>query len=347
MSIIPCLLVVVLLVIHVPVAIVRIVRWESVQVWSLALAALAIAMTSLAYKSTSYDPQQIYVWTSLPLILDVGAMIQLFALLFQDAQRVQNYIGRWIKKISKQVRRFGAWLSKKKQSAVSELEMQQQGEQEVLEGRAAGGQDEIVIKEETIPLASAKPRDVRAIIILLTLSGLFGITLMAMQFVGFAHAIQGLHSPQPFFEQWCSPTFKTARLVFDKECNLYPVTESPNGGADCIPIPGNQQIWLRGTAVGLGVGIACEIIDAILMTRLGRPWLTMILGITTWALFIGLGVVAGGTIPFVDQRIGIIDKVSNSTCLSTVVPGRLWGQLLSWEEGILYGLGSVYNPSAP
>src|SRR5208282_5257772 len=88
MSIIPCLLVAVLLVIHVPVAIVRIVRWESVQVWSLALAALAIAMTSLAYKSTSYDPQQIYVWTSLPLILDVGAMIQLFALLFQDAHRV-------------------------------------------------------------------------------------------------------------------------------------------------------------------------------------------------------------------------------------------------------------------
>ena len=106
MSIVPWLLIVVILIVHVPVVIVRIVRWESGQVWSLALAAFAIGLTSLAYRSTQFDPEQIYVWTSLPLVIDVGAMIQLFALLLEkpeDVRRVRKTIRRWFKTVWKSI----------------------------------------------------------------------------------------------------------------------------------------------------------------------------------------------------------------------------------------------------
>src|SRR5438552_15409960 len=117
-----------------------------------------------------------------------------------------------------------------------------------------------------------------------------------MQLVGFGHAVRGLHSSEPFLQTWCGPTFKIAKEVFDINCNRYDVASSKIGAADCIRMPGNQPTWLKWTAIGIGVGIACEIIDAIIIIRLGkegskkrRPWSTMVLGITIWALFLGIG----------------------------------------------------------
>ena len=205
--------------------------------------------------------------------------------------------------------------------------------------------------EEIIPLPKTSPRDVRAIIILLVLSGLFGLILIILQIVGLAHAVHGSHSSEPLFQSWCATTFKIAQQVLDKNCNAYNVTASKIGAADCIQLPGNQHLWLKWTAVGICVGIACEVIDAIVIIRLGtegskkrRPWSTMILGITIWALFIGLGVTAGGTVPLSDSEILLVRRTNGSICMSSVVPGRLWGQLLSWEEGLLSSLGASYLP---
>ena len=61
----------------------------------------------LRKKVCKFKPEEIYVWTPLPLIIDVGAMIQLFALLLekpQDVRRVRKYIGRKMKLLSTRVR---------------------------------------------------------------------------------------------------------------------------------------------------------------------------------------------------------------------------------------------------
>ena len=207
---------------------------------------------------------------------------------------------------------------------------------------------------EEIPLPQASPRDIRAIIIVLVLSGIFGLILIIMQLVGLGHAVRGLHSSDPLLQLWCAPTLKVARQVFDKNCNFYNVTGSRIGAADCIQLAGDQGLWLEWTAIGIGIGIACEIIDAIIIIRIGkvgskkrRPWSTMILGITIWALFIGFGVSSGGNIPLSDSQIGLVRRTNDSICLSSVVPGRLWGQLLSWEEGLLSSLGNSYLPKPP
>jgi hypothetical protein len=337
MSIIPWLLIVAILVVHIPVVIVRIVRWESGQVWSLALAAFAISLTTLAYRSTEFDPQQIYVWTPLPLIIDVGAMIQLFALLLEkpeDVRRIRRTIHRWSEIVGEHIKlrpnRQGSTTSQRKVN---------------------GGQEDEIGVEEILPLPAASPRDVRGVIIILVLSALFGLILIILQLIGFVKAIQGFHSSEPLLQSWCATTFKIAKQVLDTNCNYHPVSPSQIGAADCIQLPGNQPIWLKWTAIGIGVGIVCETVDAIIIIRVGkegskkrRPWSTMVLGITIWALFIGLGVTAGGDVPLSNPEILLVRRTNSSICLTSVVPARLWGQLLSWEEGLLSSLGASYLP---
>ena len=346
MSIIPWLLVVAILVVHIPVVIVRIVRWESGQVWSLALAAFAITLTTLAYRSTEFDPQQIYVWTPLPLIIDVGAMIQLFALILEkreDVRRIRKTIRRWSEIIGGHIK-----LRPNRQgSTTNDFNLVETTAQRKVNGEQEDG----IGIEEIVPLPPASPRDVRGVIIILVLSALFGLILIILQLIGFAKAIHGYHSSEPLLQSWCATTFKVAKQVLDTNCNYYNVSPSQIGAADCIQLPGNQPIWLKWTAIGIGVGIACEIVDAMIIIRVGkegskkrRPWSTMVLGITIWALFIGLGVTAGGSVPLSNPEVLLVRRTNSSTCLTNVVPARLWGQLLSWEEGLLSSLGASYLP---
>lgn len=270
-------------------------------------------------------------------------MIQLFALLLEkpeDVRRVRKTIHRWSGTVWKRVRKY---TTLRQGSATVHHEVHEEQRDEI-------GIEEIGI-EEIIPLPKSSPRDVRAIILLLVLSGLLGLILIILQLVGFAHAIRGSHSSDPLLQSWCATRFKIAKQVLDKNCNPYNVTASKIGAADCIQLPGSQPIWLKWTAIGIAVGIVCEIVDAMIIIRLGeegskrrRPWSTMILGITIWALFIGLAVTAGGNLPLSDSEILLVRRTNGSICLSSVVPGRLWGQLLSWEEGLLSSLGASYLP---
>lgn len=74
------------LLIHAPLVLIRVARWERVQALSLLLAAGGIAFAAQAYASTGRKPEDILVWTPLMLILDVGAVMQLFFLVVEDAK---------------------------------------------------------------------------------------------------------------------------------------------------------------------------------------------------------------------------------------------------------------------
>ena len=351
MSIMPWLLTVGLLVIHVPVAIVRVIRWESGQVWSLALAALAIVLVSLAYSSTKFNPREIYVWTPLPLLIDVGAMIQVFVLLLEnpeDAERVRKTIAWWKEIVWRQIKKYGnAQSENRKSSHADSIDSALRD----LPLRADEGQ---VGDEDVVPLPQTNPRDVRGIIILLLLSGLFAVVLIIMQLVGLGHAAQELRSPESLAlnKTWCSPAFKIARQVIDINCNVYNVSKSPIGAADCIQLPGDQHRWLVWTIIGIVVGMGCEIIDALVIMRFGkrgsskrRPWCTIVLGIAIWALFIGVSVSAADFTPFSTyDHLFLVRRSDGSICQSRVVPARLWGLILSWSEGFLSSFNDSYLP---
>lgn len=72
------------LLIHIPTVIIRVVRWEKAQVLSLILASVSVAVSIQSYTSTALLPEKALVWVPVLLILDVGAMIQVFWLLVEE-----------------------------------------------------------------------------------------------------------------------------------------------------------------------------------------------------------------------------------------------------------------------
>ena len=81
-----------LLTVHLPVVIIRAMKWEGTQWWSLTLAAFSIGLTTFAYVSTHMAPEEVFVWTPIALIVDVGAMMQIFILIVEgDGEDIQSW----------------------------------------------------------------------------------------------------------------------------------------------------------------------------------------------------------------------------------------------------------------
>jgi hypothetical protein len=74
----------IMLLIHLPSVIVRIVKWESAQLLSLFLSIFSVGLTILAYKSTHFDPNKIYIWTPIALTLDVGAVLHIIVIVVEE-----------------------------------------------------------------------------------------------------------------------------------------------------------------------------------------------------------------------------------------------------------------------
>jgi hypothetical protein len=72
------------LLVHIPSVIIRVVRWEKAQVLSLILASISVAISIQSYISTELTPENVLVWMPILLLLDVGAMIQVFWLLVEE-----------------------------------------------------------------------------------------------------------------------------------------------------------------------------------------------------------------------------------------------------------------------
>jgi hypothetical protein len=69
--------------IHLPVTVLRVRRWEKVQTLSIILAIFSIYFTLQAY-TTHMSPSQIMVWMPLAIVLDIGSMMQLVFLIVEE-----------------------------------------------------------------------------------------------------------------------------------------------------------------------------------------------------------------------------------------------------------------------
>jgi hypothetical protein len=71
------------IILHTPTCILRLAKWEKVQMLSLCIAGLNIIISTQAYTSTKLDPSQVLVWNPVVLILDAGAMLQIYILILE------------------------------------------------------------------------------------------------------------------------------------------------------------------------------------------------------------------------------------------------------------------------
>lgn len=81
----------VVIVVHIPIVVIRVVRWEAVQTWCMAATLLTIIVTVQAYVSTQFQAEKILTWTPLLLIIDAGSSAQVLFLLVEDRRLLSRF----------------------------------------------------------------------------------------------------------------------------------------------------------------------------------------------------------------------------------------------------------------
>lgn len=80
-ALLPWVYTIVILLVHIPVLVIRVVRWEVVQNWCLAGTLLSVVITCQGYSSTGFRQEMILTSTPILLIIDAGSMEQVIFLL--------------------------------------------------------------------------------------------------------------------------------------------------------------------------------------------------------------------------------------------------------------------------
>ncbi|KAK7751971.1 hypothetical protein SLS62_006114 [Diatrype stigma] len=289
------------LLIHIPLVLIRVARWEKVQMLSLFLAAVSIASFTQAYSSTQRRPEEILVWSPLTVILDVGAVMQLFFLVVESSkgENVNGFVPLWGAFAELMAAIFGRGRGRTRtevrgppesDALINQVKSEVQGTTTQVENvRASHDTQDQPSPNRTndaaapaavssvAPMPMPMPisinteensyKQLRGKAIIVTLSALLFSGLVAIQTMGLASAIQGLRSREELTSSWCSPMFQSfAIAVGDGNCAIHPVHPSASKGIGCITLSGRQQAgWLAGTAAGTAVSLALQLADLLVL----------------------------------------------------------------------------------
>lgn len=232
-AIIPWPYLVVLVLLHAPVIWQRITHWENVQMVALALAVFSVATTVVGYWSTALEADQVLVWMPLQLLLDNGAMSQLYILIGAKD-------------------RSSVWTTARETRKPWKLLWRPQ---EPVDPRT--------LRRFT--------RERRAWVAILAC--LIFVAILLLQIFGFGYAIKGLAQcyHKDLKVPWCSPFLQNYVVaVYDRglintQTNC-PDFQSPtmdsNKGIGCLSLKAKRQmdfLWI--TVVILPLSIVLEVVD--------------------------------------------------------------------------------------
>ena len=333
----PWVYTIVVLVIHIPVVVIRVVRWEIAQNWCLLATFGTIVVQAQAYVSTEFKAEQVLTWTPLLLIIDAGSMAQVVFLILDDFHLLQRLKVAFVflrRNNFKPLLDVGPWSKRRKPqyTAAQPLGDLEHGGPRLVGSTSDPAQKPVTITEyytlnnrgsrssnaSTEPNQASRttqefPNELLVFkekpFCIAVLAFLLLITTLVLQIWGLVKAQSALDGAPPDVS-WCSPIFQPFSVaVLDGNCNVYPVQQTHNKGVGCILIKGTLQMqWLKATAVGSGISIGLELIDVIILAttksskrhrgvKMRRPWCTMIAGLVALGLFLVFGVVYSSTLP--------------------------------------------------
>lgn len=344
-ALIPWVYSIVILLVHIPVVIIRVVKWEAVQTWCLGATVFAIAITSQAFASTGFRSDKILTWTPLLLIIDAGSMAQVLFLIVED------YL--LLTRLRHAIKPPRPLISEEPLIHDQEATKSDDPDSRILIATRPVSPDPSTTPPTSPnhpPLFTSKP-----LYIALT-SALLLITVFTLQLLGLHHAILAAAQPSPSVS-WCSPIFQPFGLaVLDGDCNVWPIQQTFAKGVGCILIPGHQQMaWLKATVAGTGLSLALEFVDiAILATvhsgtrwrgvKMRRPWCTMFGGLAVLGLILVFGVVYSTILPpGISEKVWIVTDAGAVTVYQGELgTAGLRGAMIGWNDGVFQGWGSTY-----
>lgn len=376
-SLMPWVYMVIVIIVHLPMVIIRVTRWEIVQAWSIAFTAFTVAITIQAYVSTRFDPAQILLWNPLILVIDAGSMAQVFCLVIEAKQTV---VGRRIVLSESEgpdssrlrVRFLAWWRSHRKRAQEvggEELQIvqsqylpkgfdqsrhQSQGSASLDRQQSTSGRDNSQdsvswYRDPAILSASA--------------AGFLFCAVVTLQLVGLAEAIKVRKSSNsPPLVSWCSPLFQPFGLAaVDSDCRIHNIEQSGNRGIGCIKVPGVwQQQWLTGTIVVTILELICELVDVLILilvkstrkvrgAKLKRPWATIFFGLGVLGVTLIFSIMYATQIPQeVGRRVTVAMDVNGPISYQGILTnGGLRGTTISWSDGLFESWGRTYfgNPN--
>ncbi|KAM0323266.1 hypothetical protein ACHAQA_008857 [Verticillium albo-atrum] len=328
--------------VHLPVTVLRVNRWEKVQTLSIILAFFSVYFTAQAY-TTHLVPDQVMVWMPLAIVLDVGAMMQLVFLIIQE----NGVILLWYAFKQVLARPFQG-------QRRPSIELSRQGEQIERNGNVA-----VRVVEPDVP----QDRDLAPKALLTLLALLLLTTLLILQLVGLASAASGRETPD-LAAVWCSPMFQSGEAVLATPATCksapYSVDKSASQGIGCIRLPADdQRRWLTATVAVLSVSLVAQVLDAAVLllvgnnvrwwrARMKRPWFTMVLGNAVLVSILILGVVSSSGLPkYVDRTVWVFKYEQSvgtaSVCRGTLISAGVRGSIIGWTDGFLHSWGEAYS----
>lgn len=350
------------LLIHTPLVLIRVVRWQRVQVLSIVLAATTMALTIEAFLSTQRKASEVLVWTPLTLILDVGSMMQLVYLILEDikdqaAKKQENGgpVAFWkiFNDLIKTLLRSQVRSQTTRHPTRSilhfgpELQIQPMHNYQLHPSRSTGECSE-----------DYKPSKSGAVMVILSL--LFMIGLVALQIIGLASAIYGFRDRDKIESIWCSTMFDSFALgVLDGNCHMHTVSPGATHGIGCINLPGDvQSAWLLGTIAILAVSLMLEVMDCLILALVGsrdrwkgvkmkRPWCTMFFGLAILIFLMIYGILDTSRLPNgMSEVVWVFQKEPSfgyeTVCRGTITPAGVRGAIMGWTDGLLSNWGPVY-----
>ncbi|KAF8537440.1 hypothetical protein BDD12DRAFT_931392, partial [Trichophaea hybrida] len=205
-SLMPWHLVAILFLVHLPLVLVRVASWKKGQIVGLVVAFFDAITTTQAYLSTKLDPAKVMVWTPIFLVIDVGAVLQVFILVVEK-YGARFPILRHIMHLPESFSPAGKLGIPSKYAPSSNITVH------------FSDCSYVTGTTQNIPWAEL-------LIAAIALFLFFGI--IALQIVGLIAAIQA-RSVENLTVPWCSPIFTVFSFAIqDTSCNLYAVEQNRN-----------------------------------------------------------------------------------------------------------------------
>ncbi|KAI9711921.1 MAG: hypothetical protein M1812_007075 [Candelaria pacifica] len=347
-ALLPWIYTLVVLIAHLPTVILRVVKWEAAQTWCLAATTLTVVVYSLAYVSTKLEGDKILVWTPLVLVIDAGAMAQIFFLICEDRHvliRTQKNIrsSTWYAKASHYCARCHIRLPdpKSRQPPLEAIPLQPDAPQ----GTAP-------VPQRTQPAMLQDPS-----IYVAAVAFLLFLAVVILQIIGLVGAVHANPGDRPLPVPWCSPIFQPFGIsVRDGNCRVFDIDQSFSKGLGCIKIDGTiQKGWIKGTVWGTSIALIFEFFDLCILTfvhsnerprgvQMNRPWFTMFSGLAVLLVMLIFGIIYASQLPpGITERVWVVVNIDSLTLWAgTLEPAGLRGALIGWNDGLFEAWGNAY-----
>ncbi|MCJ1395957.1 hypothetical protein MMC18_008843 [Xylographa bjoerkii] len=359
-ALLPWVYTIIVIIIHLPVVVIRVVRWQKVQTWSLAASVMTLAVTVQGYASTKFVPERVLTWTPLLLIIDAGSMAQVLFLIIEDRKLLSRlrYALRSAKKAEAVVlldaappeQPYGAHWSYQGKTSDENTQVQEirnyQGARGFSVSDPDSPEDTPILKDDSFYVA--------------ILAFLLLATVIVLQILGLDQAVRGVRGSTPLVA-WCCPVFQPFGIaVLDASCAIYPIDQNFVKGVGCILVPGvRQKTWLQITAGGTALGLILEAVDICLLTfvqtttrwqgiKMRRPLCSMCGGLIVLGMVLVYGISYASTLPpGISDQIWVVQNADEPTLWEgELIAAGLRGAMIGWNDGIFSAWRTAYYGSS-